>query len=141
VELKVKRFDFSVKLPTVTHPGEDLGFDVYAPFDFILHSRVTRKIALGIGLELEGHGFLMQDRSSLAQKGVTISGGVIDAGYRGEISAVMTYQSMNGSYEFKKGDKLAQLIPLKPITMAKVVEVEGLSTSDRGDKGFGSSGR
>jgi dUTP pyrophosphatase len=138
VELKVKRLR-NVKLPTVAHPGSDLGFDLYLPHDVRLREGETQVVPLGVAVELEGHGFLMQDRSSLAARGVFLTGGVIDAGYRGELHAVLTL-SCGYSCQLRAGDKVAQIVPV-PVVEAAVTEATELGASDRGEKGFGSSGR
>ncbi|MHB8503146.1 MAG: dUTP diphosphatase [Candidatus Acidiferrales bacterium] len=137
--LKVKRLRPGVKLPTIAHPGSDLGFDLYLPHDVRFLEGQTQKIPLGVAVELERHGFLMQDRSSLAARGIFLTGGVIDAGYRGELHAVLTLSS-GYSCSLKAGDKVAQLVPV-PVIAGEVAEVTELSASDRGEKGFGSSGR
>ena len=64
VVLKVKRLNPNVKLPTVSHPGTDLGYDLYCPTGVLLVPRKVNRIALGIAVELEGHGFLIRERSS-----------------------------------------------------------------------------
>lgn len=83
-------------------------------------------------------GLLIRDRSSLASKGIFITGGVIDAGYRGEIKIVLNLST--GSYQdLWPGDKIAQLIPM-PLYADTVVEVPTLDESSRKEDGFGSTG-
>jgi dUTP pyrophosphatase len=84
-------------------------------------------------------GLLVRDRSSMAAKGIATTGGVIDAGYRGEILVLMTNLG-NATVELKAGEKIAQMIPV-PVRTGKVEEVESLEDSARAQKGFGSSGR
>ena len=82
--LKIKRLHPDAKLPTVAHPGTDLGYDLYALEDTVLPPGVAVKVRTGIAVEgLEGYGFVVGDRSSMAARGVTYMGGRIDAGYRG----------------------------------------------------------
>jgi dUTP pyrophosphatase len=175
--LKVKKLDPRAKLPTVATPGEDLGYDIYALEDTYLEPGVVTKVRTGIAVEarisewLTGDddpaGLLIRDRSSVASQGVIVSGGVIDAGYRGEIVVVLTninrlkqrvsvgpgespvdYNSVfsiklkdvnTPLYIVKAGAKIAQMIPV-PVLTGDVIEVEELSTAARGEKGFGSSG-
>lgn len=96
----------------------------------------------GIAVEIpEGHVGLVFPRSSIYKTGMqlTNSVGVIDAGYRGEIMAVMRRQT----YEFapyRIGDRFAQLI-IMPIPDVTYEEATELSDSDRGEGGYGSSGK
>ena len=83
-------------------------------------------------------GLLVRDRSSMAARGVTTTGGVIDAGYRGEILVLMTNLG-HEVVELKAGEKIAQMIPV-PVLTGGVFEVDELVESARAGKGFGSSG-
>ncbi len=163
--LKVKLLHAEARPPTVAHAGSDLGFDLYSVEDVMLSPGVPVKVRTGIAVEgPEGWGFVLGDRSSMAAKGVTYAGGRIDAGYRGEILVCLvnvnqpTYsvrilRDANGgiadvaldctdaSVHIRKGDKIAQMSPFESRTTLQVIVVEELSTSDRGGKGFGSSGR
>jgi dUTP pyrophosphatase len=75
----------------------------------------------------------------MAARGVVTTGGVIDAGYRGEILVLMTNLGA-AAVELKTGEKLAQMIPV-PVLTGVVSEVDALEDSERAGKGFGSSGR
>lgn len=141
--LNVVLLDPSAKAPTVAYPREDLGYDLYALEDIDVQTEPTW-VRTGIAVEdTEGHGFLIRDRSSMSGKGVFTHGGVIDAGYRGEIKINMTCeitaQSVAPFYRIHAGDKVAQMIPVLPGT-SSIVVVDQLSNSHRGDNGFGSSG-
>jgi dUTP pyrophosphatase len=138
--LKVKRIMATSKLPTIAHSGEDLGYDVYAAETITLNV-FPQKVRLGIAVECLGPnaepmGLLMEDRSSLGMEGVQLACRIIDAGYRGSITAVMF--TLKGKYTITRGQKIAQMIP-QPVIADRVVEVEELEESSRGDKGFGSS--
>ena len=132
------------RIPVVAHPGEDLGYDVFALEDVVLSARVTVKVRTGIAVEArhpvsgEPLGLLVRDRSSMAAKGVATTGGVIDAGYRGEILVLMTYLG-TGWVGLKAGEKIAQMVPV-PVLTGPVEEVENLEESLRAAKGFGSTG-
>jgi dUTP pyrophosphatase len=143
--LKVKKLHPDAVLPTCSRPGEDIAFDLYSLEDVILQPNVVQRLRTGVALEMEGFGFLVRDRSSMAYpKGILTCGGVIDRGYRGEmfVNAILVGKNLGDyPYEVKRGDKIAQIIPVRPETMVQVVEVEELSSSDRGAKGYGSSGR
>lgn len=163
--LKVKLLHPDAKLPTVAHPGDDLGYDLYAIEDVTLYPGKPVRVRTGIAVEgPPGVGFILGDRSSMAAKGVTYAGGRIDAGYRGEILVCLIninqpdlrLRSIKGdagqvvdvvleraevSVRIRKGDKIVQLSPFAAMTGGEVVLAEELSPSERGEKGFGSSGR
>lgn len=129
----------------VAHPGEDLGYDVFALETTVLAPRATVRVRTGIAVEArdprtgEALGLLVRDRSSIAARGIATTGGVIDAGYRGEILVLMTNLGESG-VELNAGEKIAQMVPVHVLT-GPVEEVEVLEESARAEKGFGSSGR
>ena len=143
--LRVKKLEAGARVPVVAHPGEDLGYDVFALEDTVLGPRVTVRVRTGIAVEARHRttgaalGLLVRDRSSMAAKGIATTGGVIDAGYRGEILVLMTNLGET-AVELKAGEKIAQMIPV-PVLTGMVEEVETLEDSARAEKGFGSSGR
>jgi dUTP pyrophosphatase len=143
--LRVKRLESGARLPEVAHPGEDLGYDLFALEGAVLGPRATAKMRTGIAVEARHPetgsplGLLVRDRSSMAARGVATTGGVIDAGYRGEILVLMTNLG-DVPVELKAGEKIAQMIPV-PVLTGLVQEVESLEGSARAEKGFGSSGR
>ena len=143
--LRVKLLENGARLPVVAHPGEDLGYDVFGLEVTVLAPRATVRVRTGIAVEARhpetgaALGLLVRDRSSMAARGVATTGGVIDAGYRGEILVLMTNLS-DAVVELKAGEKIAQMIPA-PVLTASIQEVESLEDSARAAKGFGSSGR
>jgi dUTP pyrophosphatase len=143
--LRVKLLEQGARLPVVAHPGEDLGYDVFALEAVALEPRATAKVRTGIAVEARHPrtgaplGLLVRDRSSMAARGIATTGGVIDAGYRGEIMVLMTNFGEIG-VELKAGEKIAQMIPV-PVLTGAVEEVQNLEDSSRAEKGFGSSGR
>jgi dUTP pyrophosphatase len=110
-----------------------------------LQPHAVAKVRTGIAVEARhphtgaALGLLVRDRSSMAARGVVTSGGVIDAGYRGEILVLMTNVA-DAAIEIAAGEKIAQMIPV-PVLTGAVEEVETLEDSARATKGFGSSGR
>jgi dUTP pyrophosphatase len=90
------------------------------------------------------YGLLIRDRSSMASSGYAVTGGVIDAGYRGEIVVILTLTDKQledtNYFLIRKGQKIAQMIPLPVLTQGKVEVVEELSPAKRGENGFGSTG-
>jgi dUTP pyrophosphatase len=146
--LKVLKLDQRAIMPTVANAGEDLGFDIYALEDTLLPPNTPVKVRTGIAVHFqkpeaqqEKFGLLVRDRSSMASKGVIASGGVIDAGYRGELLVLLTSYASPHSFAIKAGDKIAQLIPLPVLTGAGVTETDALPASSRGQGGFGSTGQ
>jgi len=131
--------------PVVAHPGEDLGYDLFALEAVGLGSRTTVKVRTGIAVEVRHPetgaplGLLVRDRSSMATRGIATTGGVIDAGYRGEILVLMTNLGET-AVELKAGEKIAQMIPV-PVLTGEVLQVVDLEDSARAAKGFGSSGQ
>jgi dUTP pyrophosphatase len=143
--LRVKLLEAGARAPVVAHPGEDLGYDLFALEGILLAPRSTVKVRTGISVEArhpktgEPLGLLVRDRSSMAARGVATTAGVIDAGYRGEILVLMTNLGET-AVELKSGDKIAQMIPI-PVLTGDVETVESLEDSARAENGFGSSGR
>ena len=143
--LRVKLLAEGARAPVVAHPGEDLGYDLFALQGAALAPRVTVKVRTGVAVEARHPGtgaplgLLVRDRSSMAARGIATTAGVIDAGYRGEILVLMTNLT-NAAVELKAGEKIAQMIPV-PVLTGSVEEVESLEDSARAEKGFGSSGR
>lgn len=146
-----KKLHPDAQAPTVAHPGEDLGYDLYCAEQATLHPGRVALVRTGIAIQFDpAHGALVRDRSSMATKGIKTSGGVIDAGYRGEIFVPMTLDmnppsnredAQSATYVIQPGDKIAQMIPIKPLTIFGVEEKHVLTESARGEKRFGSSGR
>jgi dUTP pyrophosphatase len=143
--LRVKLLEAGARAPVVAHPGEDLGYDLFALEGITLAPRATVKLRTGIAVEARDPrtgsplGLLVRDRSSMAARGIATTGGVIDSGYRGEILVVMTNLG-DAAVELKAGEKIAQMVPV-PVLTGLVQEVESLEVSVRAEKGFGSSGR
>jgi len=143
--LRVKMLEDGARVPVVAHPGEDLGYDLFALEGVVLQSRMTVRVRTGIAVEARhpetggALGLLVRDRSSMAARGIATTGGVIDAGYRGEILVLMTNLG-DATVELNAGEKIAQMVPV-PVLTGPVEEVKSLEDSARAAKGFGSSGK
>jgi dUTP pyrophosphatase len=142
--LNVKLLVPTAKAPTVAHPGEDLGYDVYAAAAITIAGRNHGVVATGIAIEItDDHGrpmgALLRDKSSMAAKRMVLTGGVIDSGYRGEIKVVMENLGDQPA-TIHAGDKIANLIPY-PVLTGEVRVVEELAESKRKAGGFGSTGK
>jgi dUTP pyrophosphatase len=137
--LKVKRLSPDAALPTVAHPGEDIGYDLYSAEELTIPARGAAGVHTGIAIEfVPTAGGIVKTRSGLAKKRLMCNAGVIDAGYRGEVIVLMENLA-DEPYTIHKGDKIAQLLE-HPTLAGEVVEGD-LSEAARGAKGFGSSGR
>lgn len=143
--LRVKLLTEGARAPEVAHPGEDLGYDVFALEGVELWARAAVRVKTGIAVEAQHPqtgaplGLLVRDRSSMASRGIAVTGGVIDAGYRGEIQILLTNLT-DEAVRLNAGDKIAQMIPV-PVLTGMVSVVESLADSSRAEKGFGSSGK
>jgi dUTP pyrophosphatase len=142
--LRVKLLAETARIPEVAHPGEDLGYDIFALETTELWARQSVRVKTGISVEARHPGtgaplgLLVRDRSSMAAKGIAVTGGVIDAGYRGEIQILLTNLT-DAALRIEAGDKIAQMIPV-PVLTGPVQVVDELGESSRAEKGFGSSG-
>ncbi len=137
--LKVKKLSPEATLPTVAHPGEDIGYDLYSAEELTIAARGASGVHTGIAIEfVPPAGGIVKTRSGLAKKRLLCNAGVIDAGYRGEIIVLMENLG-DEPYTIRKGDKIAQLLE-HPFLAGEVVEGE-LNETNRGSKGFGSSGQ
>jgi dUTP pyrophosphatase len=148
IEVKVKKLHPNAQLPSRKR-DDDAGFDLYALEDYELKTGVPVKVKTGIAVEIpNGYVGEIWDRSSMGSKGIKVLGGVIDSSYRGELMVVLINLEMvhdiarGPGYTVKKvskGDKIAQLLT-KRVPHVTMTEVAELSSSDRGEAGFGSSG-
>lgn len=138
-KLPVRRLHPEAVLPTRAHQ-DDAGLDLYALEDAVLSDGEGRIVKTGVAIALPaGHVGLISDRSSMAKRGLKTAGGVIDAGYRGELGVVLL--NLSGKMQtVAKGERIAQLLIL-PVAAPAVQEVAALDPTARGDKGFGSTGR
>lgn len=141
--LRVKLLLAHAKAPTIAHPGEDLGYDLYSAEAVTIAARGHHIVSTGVSIELDidgrPAGALIRDKSSMAARRIICTAGVIDSGYRGEIRVVMENLGDQPA-EIHPGDKIANLIPY-PVLTSPVEVVEDLAESSRNTGGFGSSGR
>jgi dUTP pyrophosphatase len=142
--LRCKLLRPDAKAPTIAHPGEDLGYDLYAAETVVFPARGHAVVPTGVSMELTAvdgtpMGALVRDRSSIAIRRIITTAGVIDAGYRGEVKIVMENLG-DMEQTIHAGDKIANLLPY-PVLTAAVEVVEDLAESKRGAGGFGSSGK
>jgi len=141
----VKKLREDAIIPTIAY-DDDAGFDVYAIEDDILYPGESRQYKLGIAIEIEiDEVAIISERSGMAIKyGITSIGNIIDSGYRGEISIILT--NIVGDHDqrrrlsINKGDKIGQIVVCK-LGSREILEVDKLSNSIRGSKAHNSSGK
>jgi dUTP pyrophosphatase len=138
-ELPIRRLDPAAVIPTRAH-ADDAGLDLYGLEDAVVAPGAGMLLRTGVAAAVPaGHVGLVCDRSSLAKRGLKTAGGVIDAGYRGELGVVV-WNISSQPQAVKKGERIAQMLVI-PIATPAPVEVEDLGDTARGVGGFGSTGR
>jgi dUTP pyrophosphatase len=141
IELPVQRVDPGVPLPAYAHPG-DAGLDLHAAEDLVLAPGERRAVATGLRVAIpEGWAGFVHPRSGLAARhGLTVANapGTIDSGYRGDL-AVLLINLGPEPVGIDRGDRIAQLV-LQEVGRARVVEVDALDSTVRGEGGLGSTG-
>ncbi len=115
--------------------------DCYAAQSCVLGPGERRMIPLGFAAEIpDGYEIQIRPRSGLARDaGVASVLGTIDAGYRGEIGATLINHG-HGTHHVFLGEKVCQAV-LAPVVRAEVELADELAPSERGERGFGSTGR
>ena len=137
--LPVRRLDPAAILPTRAH-ADDAGLDLYALEDAVVEPGAGLLLRTGVAVAVPvGHVGLVCDRSSLARRGLKTAGGVIDAGYRGELG-VLVWNLSREAQHVKKGERCAQMLVI-PIATPAPVDSADLGDTARGAHGFGSTGR
>lgn len=143
MEILIQRLDEAAKIPSFAH-ATDAGADLYSTEAVTLQPGERALIGTGLALALpEGHAAFVQPRSGLAVKhGISVvnTPGTIDAGYRGELKVILINHDLTEPFVVEKGDRIAQLL-IQKVEHPAFNEVEELPTADRGDNGFGSTGR
>lgn len=158
MKLLIKKLLDNSFIPTKAHES-DAGYDLYSPVDVILEPGNPIKIQTGIAVSLQAKVItfsqedgcptkyvenintvgLIQDRSSMWSKGIKVLGGVVDSLYRGDVT-VCLINLTNQPYQISRGDKIAQILFL-PVLSPTISVVDELDQTERGENGFGSSGR
>ena len=131
--------DFDGYTPIRAH-ADDAGLDLRAKHGGVVPPHGSRTFGTGIHVHVpKGMVGLMLPKSGLMMKHDLLTFGVVDAGYSGEVM-VHVFNLGNNNYKVKPGDKLTQLL-LMPVCIEKVEVVDRIYGGERGDNGFGSSGR
>jgi dUTP pyrophosphatase len=140
LHVELKAIDPGLELPSYATAG-DAGADLRTTTDFTLEPGERKMINTGIAIGLsEGYAAFIKPRSGLAAKhGIDVLGGVIDAGYRGEIRVLLLNTDTRETMVFRRGDRIAQLV-IQRVEQAEFRVVDELQQSVRGAGGFGSTG-
>lgn len=141
MEVKIKKLTSEAVIPSYAKPG-DAGMDLVATSKSVDASGNT-VYGTGIAIEIpEGHVGLIFPRSSNSKTDLYLTNhvGVIDSGYRGEI--MFKFRAVKPVFpkEYAVGDKVGQII-IVPYPAVQFVEVDELSSTERGEGGFGSTGK
>lgn len=139
--LKIEKTSEKAIIPNYAHEG-DAGLDLYSIDQLVLAPGERALVHTGIKIQLpKNTEAQIRPRSGLALKhGISLvnSPGTIDEGYRGEIGIIVINHG-NESFNIEEGMKIAQMV-VKPVWRVEVEEVNQMSETDRGAKGYGSSG-
>lgn len=136
--MKIKLDQWGI-MPTRAH-DTDAGLDLYAPHSEIVPAHGSALFDTGVHVQLPPNtAGMIKSKSGLnVHHGIT-SEGVVDVGYTGSI-CVKLYNHSDTAYMVNRGDKISQLV-IVPIIIPPLKLVDSLEESERGDNGFGSTGR
>lgn len=133
------RLDEGAYLPQRAH-ATDAGLDLRTPVDVYVRAGGSTVIDTGVHIQLPpGTVGMIKSKSGLNVKDGIVSEGVIDEGYTGSVTAKL-YNHGTEAKQFSRGDKITQLVVL-PVLYVSVEQVDKLDGGDRGNNGFGSTGR
>jgi dUTP pyrophosphatase len=141
VQVNFLRLDKELPVPRNAHIG-DAAVDLHSRVNLTLQPGERSAVPTGIAVSIpEGFAGLVLPRSGHANRhgiGVVNGPGLIDSGYRGEISVLLINHG-HDEVSFARGDRIAQLA-IVPVLSVEWTEVDSLDDTERGDGGFGSSG-
>ena len=135
--LKVKKLLPEAVLPTVAHPGEDIGYDLYSSEDLIIAAHGAAGVHTGIAIEfVPAAGGIVKTRSGLARKRLLCNAGVIDAGYRGEIIVLMENLARRAVFDTSRATRSRNCLntrfsPMRWLRTSWVTQPEGRRDLDR----------
>jgi dUTP pyrophosphatase len=142
ITVRVKRLSPDARMPQAARSG-DAAYDIYSSIDYELNPGERYAIPTGIAIEIpEGFEGQVRPRSGLAiEEGVTVlnTPGTIDSGYRGEVKTIMINLGTR-PFRITKGMRISQLA-IRRVPAVEFVEAHELSDTERGEGGFGSTGK
>ena len=136
----------NVQYANVTASPENAGIDLYVPADVVFAPGERKFVGMGTSAAVvEGDScapFWLLPRSSISKTGLMMmnSVGVIDKGYRGELIAAL-WNTLDKEVRIEKGTRLVQAVSRDMTSFSKVMLVDALPVSLRGEGGFGSTGK
>ena len=143
LKVLITRLDESIPLPRYAKGG-DAGADICTRVDVTIEPGERALVPTGISIALpDGYAAFVHPRSGLAIKhGVSMvnTPGTIDAAFRGELQMILINHDLREAISFKKGDRIAQLV-IQQVERAEFIEVDSLPGTERGEGGFGSTGK
>lgn len=126
-------------MPKRAHEA-DAGYDIFSPVKVCVWEHESAVINTGVHVEIpKGYVGMLKSKSGLNIKHSITGEGVIDSGYTGSI-VVKLYNDSFRNYHIEQGDKIIQLV-IMPIVTPELVLVDSFKDTERGDNGFGSTGR
>ena len=139
MKLYVKKLHKDAILPQIANKT-DCAYDLFANESGSIRQNDQRLVGTGIAMAIPNDCVgIIKSRSGLSVKEmINVGAGVIDSGYRGEIKALI--QTTSRSFHFEKGQRIAQLLII-PMERPEIVEAKHLDITDRGENGFGSTGK
>lgn len=141
IQITFTKLDSELPSPARAHIG-DAAVDLHCRDGVILYPGDRASVATGIAVAIpEGYAGFVLPRSGHAMRsgvGVVNGPGLIDSGYRGEVSVLLINHGKD-PVTFRRGDRVAQLA-IVPVPEVEFVEVDELSETGRGEGGFGSTG-
>jgi len=142
IDLRIKLLDDGLPLPRYQHTG-DAGLDLPSRVDLIIEPGERAMVPTGIAVAIpDGYAGFVLPRSGLASRhGIALvnSPGLVDSGYRGEMSVVMINTDKHEAFHIKRGDRIAQLV-IQKVEDVSIIRVDELDETSRGAGGFGSTG-
>jgi len=143
LKVLITRLDESIPLPRYAKGG-DAGADICTRVGVTIEPGERALVPTGISIALpDGYAAFVHPRSGLAIKhGVSMvnTPGTIDAAFRGELQMILINHDLREAISFKKGDRIAQLV-IQQVERAEFIEVDSLPGTERGEGGFGSTGK
>lgn len=137
--ISVKKLFEGAQLPTKGNLS-DAGYDLYSTEKVSIPAGATVLVSTGISMEIpEGYVGFIWDRSSMGVNGIHRHAGVIDSGYRGHIK-VCLHNTTKDVYHVEHGDRIAQIV-IQQCPHFELCLVDSLDDTERGNGGFGSTGR
>ena len=142
LRLHFRRLSEAATIPIRAYEG-DAGLDLHSCEAATVAPGERASVGTGLAVEIPpGCAGLVLPRSGLAVRdGITLPNapGLIDAGFRGELRVLLLNTDREAAFEVRPGDRIAQLVVVR-VEAAEPVEVAELASSERAERGFGSSG-